>query len=255
MTEPRDKVWQFKHDEPKGRSRIFYVVWGDFDELESVYWLPAGLYFEMRPDLGTVKRDEVLLAAVLGSGSPSTKHMYVVERDWLHKRGRRLSPSEYEEHGVVFSADDGSMSQKLLPHVKQLIKAKKDGDAAGIKEHEGHINAIAGPKTIPASFTDEEKKNPEKLAKVISCISSVKEKDSGVNPYAVCRESVMGAPKKCYVRGCSNEAEWKCKYCKRPCCDEHQFGCHSCLESMCERCVTEEYNHFGDEELWCKECR
>ena len=109
-------------------------------------------------------------------------------------------PDEYDATGPSTAGPsgtpDGSLSHKLFPHVKALVKAKKEGDTKAMKKHEAHINAIAGPKVIPASFTEAEKKDPHKLAKTISCISQVKGKSvegGDVNPFAVCRDSVMGA--------------------------------------------------------------
>ena len=79
--------------------------------------------------------------------------------------------------------------------VMKLVKGKKKGDAEMVKRAEKQINKIAGKKVIPSGLTDEEMKSPRKLAKVISCISQVKEEGDGVNPFAVCRESVMGTSK------------------------------------------------------------
>jgi len=95
---------------------------------------------------------------------------------------------------MIFLAEK-SLSTEILPHVRKLVKGKKKGDAEMVTRAEKQINKIAGKKVIPSGLTDEEMKSPRKLAKVISCISQVKEEGDDVNPFAVCRESVMGDSK------------------------------------------------------------
>jgi len=120
--------------------------------------------------------------------------------------------SQYEDFGATeygAAVSSGPLTARILPHIKKLLKAKKTGDAGAVKKAEAEIHKIAGKKTIPSGFTAEEKKSPKKLSKVVSCISQVKEEGDDVNPYAVCRESVFGAPRRypsfIFVHGVPNE--------------------------------------------------
>ena len=90
------------------------------------------------------------------------------------------------------------LSRALVSPVMKLINAKESGDKAQIKKADGavydvlHEHGFKMKKgVIPASFTKEEKENPEILAKEISCIAqNIRDGDEGYNPFALCRSSV-----------------------------------------------------------------
>ena len=145
---------------------------------------PKGLPIESQVDIPPDSWDS---APTTGCGKGENPLFSIVE-------GKGVEQDVSVRNDLSLLSAEESLSQKILPHVRSLVKAKRSGDEKAMKHSERAINALAGKKVIPRAFTEEETENPEKLAKVISCISQVKEKGDGVNPFAVCREQIMGAP-------------------------------------------------------------
>jgi hypothetical protein len=160
------------------------IAWTVTIAREVIDMEPKGLPIESQVDIPPDSWDS---APTTGCGKGENPLFSIVE-------GKGVEQDVSVRNDLSLLSAEESLSQKILPHVRSLVKAKKSGDTKAKKYHEKAINKLAGKKVIPRAFTEKEMESPEKLAKVISCISQVKEKGDGVNPFAVCREQIMGAP-------------------------------------------------------------
>lgn len=89
------------------------------------------------------------------------------------------------------------LSERILPEVKKLIAAVRLGNKKWEEKVRAAIAKVSGKTgVIPAGLTDEEKKDPDLLARRISCaveISKRPKKERPREPIAVCRASVKAS--------------------------------------------------------------